>query len=634
MRGLTTTTLGGLISLASSQLIDLDYVESVPDPTYTIIPNQRAQVVTYNQDPAIASDVAEALHFLADGNLASQALNARTPDGYTRTYQNLKSCVQANGYMGYTIMSSYNVQEYADRCSRTIGCQGFNTYFERSPNKVPGPAYFNPEGAANPFCVLWGGPITPENACNEGQWREQYHVVITASNGYVLTSSLNPLSNKAINAPIDCNNDDSYMGMRLVNDNAPFDPQRCEAICEATSQYNIDHLGDDPSKPPRLCKFYITYILNRNSYSQAYAVNNGQWRGDDHYTISSSVFFHNATDVTTPVCPAHIDRLSSTITSYTSTTTIEACGASTAPAKLDGESGAILEAVVAVYPEKVDNATVTGSAPAMVTIPAEQLDAPGVYASASSAAIAQLTGSDSDSTTPVSPTCSSAVISSACSRIISTVTPTVTVRAQATETTYNNCAQYPTTCQNGSLPRIIAGSFSSSSQSIDDGYFTVDLPFQICIYGTFSTRVNPSSNGLITLGDYGVADFFNYNIPNYMSGAVLMAIWDDLFIARGKQHCMDYSLCGDAGHCTVTFDWRVTYCCDSTGNAIYIFSATFFENHPGRVRLNYFGTPDQGFTSGRQTFYKYSYDQPSVNSGLKLIFDPAANYFGEARTSP
>ena len=144
MRGLTTTTLGGLIGLASSRLIDLDYVESVPDPTYTIIPDQRAQVVTYNQDVAIASDVAEALQspvpdpganalqaryldiqrrwepcqdlnnnantynallnpaesFLADENLASQALNARTPDGYTRTYQNLKSCAQANGYMG------------------------------------------------------------------------------------------------------------------------------------------------------------------------------------------------------------------------------------------------------------------------------------------------------------------------------------------------------------------------------------------------------------------------------------------------------------------------------------------------------------------------------------------------------
>lgn len=75
-------------------------------------------------------------------------------------------------------MSSYNVQECADKCTRTIGCQGFNTYFERSPSKVPGPDCPNPGGAANPFCVLWGGPVTPENARNEGQWREQYHVVI------------------------------------------------------------------------------------------------------------------------------------------------------------------------------------------------------------------------------------------------------------------------------------------------------------------------------------------------------------------------------------------------------------------------------------------------------------------------
>jgi hypothetical protein len=144
MRGLTTTTLSGLIGLASSQLIDLDYVETVPDPTYTIIPDQRSQVVPYNQDAAIASVVAVAMQtpvpdpgenavharhldiqkrwepcqntennantynavinpaesFLDDANLAAEALNARTPNGYTRVYQNLKASAQANGYMG------------------------------------------------------------------------------------------------------------------------------------------------------------------------------------------------------------------------------------------------------------------------------------------------------------------------------------------------------------------------------------------------------------------------------------------------------------------------------------------------------------------------------------------------------
>lgn len=76
-------------------------------------------------------------------------------------------------------MPGYNVQWCADKCSRTLGCQGFNTYFERSPSKAPAAACPNPDGAANPFCVLWGGPVSEQNALNEGQWRQNFHVVIT-----------------------------------------------------------------------------------------------------------------------------------------------------------------------------------------------------------------------------------------------------------------------------------------------------------------------------------------------------------------------------------------------------------------------------------------------------------------------
>lgn len=143
MRGITFVTLAGLSSFATSQLIDLEYVNAQPDPTYTIIPDQKSQVVPYNQATAIASVVAEALHtpvpdpgeddlnerdllkkrlepcqstngnantynavldpagsFLLDSNLEAQATNAITPSGYTRVYQNLKKAAQANGYMG------------------------------------------------------------------------------------------------------------------------------------------------------------------------------------------------------------------------------------------------------------------------------------------------------------------------------------------------------------------------------------------------------------------------------------------------------------------------------------------------------------------------------------------------------
>lgn len=79
----------------------------------------------------------------------------------------------------YTILSTYNASECADICTRTLGCQAFNLYFERGPSKVPGPDCRNPPALVIPFCALWGGPVSTGNALNEGQYREQFHVVIT-----------------------------------------------------------------------------------------------------------------------------------------------------------------------------------------------------------------------------------------------------------------------------------------------------------------------------------------------------------------------------------------------------------------------------------------------------------------------
>lgn len=143
MRGITITALAAFSGLAYAQLIDLDYVNALPDPTYTIALDQKSQVVPYNQATAIASVVAEALQtpvpdpgeddvekrdifkkrvpdcastgansniynavlnpaesFVNDAKLQRQALDAQTPPNYTRVYQNLKKAAQANGYMG------------------------------------------------------------------------------------------------------------------------------------------------------------------------------------------------------------------------------------------------------------------------------------------------------------------------------------------------------------------------------------------------------------------------------------------------------------------------------------------------------------------------------------------------------
>lgn len=439
------------------------------------------------------------------------------------------------------------------------------------------------------------------------------------------------------------------MGMRLLTDNAPFDPQRCAAICDATSQYNIDHPGEDASKPPRLCKFYNTYILNKNYISQGqacamytqhwdpsiFATNDGQWDGQgNRYTISSSVFFYNTTDVTTPVCPADITRLqgdanagafctsynsyvappATTVTTFTGTTTVAGCGP-TNRVKRDEDSGTIVHGVVAVYPSKVADPDITGTVPALVTVAAERLSDAGAVASAISSAISQLGGDSSEpSATAVSLTTSAAgaatpqttsasiakravvtpaffagrdprQISSACSRVVNTGTRTVIVQVQATETAAN----------------LIAGSFSSAPSNLDDWYFAVSLPFQICIYSTCSTTANPSTNGLITLGSYGSDNYNNevFPFPSFIfqGNAVLAVFWDDLQIYQGQRHYISYRICGELGRRSVTFEWRVGRYAAPANGPLYRFSATFYEDKPSLIKLRYFSTTDQGISA-------------------------------------
>jgi hypothetical protein len=157
--------------------------------------------------------------------------------------------------------------------------------------------------------------VTLANAVNTGQTRSSFQVVIAGSNGYTLSTVptlpgyTGPVSLGigAINAPLDCNGYNTYMGYKLFNDGAPFDPGRCAAACTAQTAYNIAHPPSDGSAP-MLCNFVNTYILNDNGVSQgqycslynetwdaSYATNFGQTRGSDIYTIDDSYSYSNAT---------------------------------------------------------------------------------------------------------------------------------------------------------------------------------------------------------------------------------------------------------------------------------------------------------------------------------------------------
>ena len=82
--------------------------------------------------------------------------------------------------------------------------------------------------------------------------------------GYSASISLDKV---AINAPLNCNGADTYMGSKMWNDpDNIFLEDRCAAACSAQSAYNLKH---PPSRgSPKLCQFYNTYVLSKNGVSQ------------------------------------------------------------------------------------------------------------------------------------------------------------------------------------------------------------------------------------------------------------------------------------------------------------------------------------------------------------------------------
>ncbi|KAG9593032.1 hypothetical protein KCV04_g20894, partial [Aureobasidium melanogenum] len=124
--------------------------------------------------------------FLAYNDFSATADSAETPSGYYNTFTNLQASNNAYGYMGYTVLNEYSTQTCADKCDAIKGCAAFNIYFERDPTVNPNDvSCANPSSTTNIKCVFWGGPVTTDNAKNNGQWRKDFHVVIAGSNGYV-----------------------------------------------------------------------------------------------------------------------------------------------------------------------------------------------------------------------------------------------------------------------------------------------------------------------------------------------------------------------------------------------------------------------------------------------------------------
>lgn len=71
--------------------------------------------------------------WIADGHYAAVAnANAAAPDGYVSSFTALNASNSADGYLGFTLMKTYDVTSCAAKCTAINGCNSFNVYFERS----------------------------------------------------------------------------------------------------------------------------------------------------------------------------------------------------------------------------------------------------------------------------------------------------------------------------------------------------------------------------------------------------------------------------------------------------------------------------------------------------------------------
>ncbi|RDW56507.1 hypothetical protein BP5796_13148 [Coleophoma crateriformis] len=697
--------------LVRRQDINFNLVDDTPDPTLASIAiGPTAEVVSYNLAAATASATVNpqaaidraaekrdlsaraacdpnptgagfvpspdsASAFLAAPTFAAIASAAPTPSGYTNTFTNLQGSVNAYGYLGYTTLTSYDTGKCATKCNAITGCVGINVFFERDPSVSPGTGCTDPASTTVIKCTFWGGYVAAENALNVGQYRSQFHVVIAGSNGYMSTKvpslpgyTAQALGNYAINAPVDCNGKDTYMGVKLFTTSI-FDVGLCAAACAATSAYDVAHPPATGS--PDICSFFNTYLLSKNGvpqgqycamytepWSNTYAVNSGQNRGNDKYTVSYSFSYTNTSLPGTPVCPNDIAYLQSAgsdfCTSYihyvAPTVTVGPTTTSVATIIASATTSTTETSTVTT----VTTTTITGSANAQMKRDATS-GAPSDY----SIAVETIYASN-----PAKPTASALVkrsiatpasitgwpaasISAACSHVATgtvTVTTTALTTISTTSTT-SSTVTVPTTVTStvtstftvpGVLlasPTAIAGSIQGSPSYFDDEYFALTVPFPIGAYGSYSTSVSLSLNGRLCIGDDSGA-YANRQLPDpYIPNTCILGYYDDLFIYEGTQQGIYYEVTGDIGSRKLVFEYYVSHYREAS--QYYHFTMSFYEATPGVTDVAYYSVSDFGAsaTVGAQRLdtnqnMQYEFNMNgAIYPGLTLKIDSTTGHF-------
>lgn len=185
----------------------------------------------------------------------------------------------------------------ASHCTKNTDCNAFTIFFERHPTLDPGPTCSNPPSTTLIKCDLWAGTILRDISLNYGETRENFEGVIAGSNAVSFIHNSNTstrltknqyvqdvidnvptapgysvetyANGAAIEAPLDCNGQDTYLGSAGWHD-GQFHVARCTETCEEVSAN---------SGEGRKCRFVNTYLLRRDGvpYSQQCAMYTAHW---------------------------------------------------------------------------------------------------------------------------------------------------------------------------------------------------------------------------------------------------------------------------------------------------------------------------------------------------------------------
>jgi hypothetical protein len=226
---------------------------------------------------------------------------------YVEKFRDLNASTQQNSYLTYYQIDRYSVPDCANKCDQVELCTAFNIYVERNPSIDAGPACPNPKSVSRYKCALYGSSISRETATNDGQYRANFHVVITGSNGYDRSNwAPAPLIDgfaKAENLSgqtITLAKKSFYLGAEFFS--GPYDPHLCSWYATAQTLANkldAKAKGYKSYQPANLFNAYCVYknkkaqgtycsIFNTNPGGAEVYGNPGTTYQGDSYTVGTS----------------------------------------------------------------------------------------------------------------------------------------------------------------------------------------------------------------------------------------------------------------------------------------------------------------------------------------------------------